>query len=415
MALIEPFRGCLLHDPTLGDDGRCAAPPYDVISDDEREHFAALSPANIVHLTLPQAQGALDRYSVARELLSQMLADGRLTREEQRSYYLQDVRFRPPGGEPVTRKGLIGLVPIEPIGTGTIRGHENVQPKPLEDRYRLLSATLTNLEPLIFLYSDPAGRIDQLLAEERARPALSVAEFEAMSFELRRADAHASELIRSELEGQPLYIADGHHRFTVAHRFMNERPELPGSGFRLALLVRAEDPGVIVLPTHRFVRELSKAAAAALTQRLEAHFVLEPIEPADLVARLVRPVRGGGFGVWLRRENRALLATPRPSALEALGAVPEPLKSLDVNLLHAVLLDEHELGHTLGCEYVRGEVDPIGRAASEDVPLAIFLSAPSIETILQVSDQGLSMPTKSTYFYPKAASGQVLFRLDQEL
>lgn len=415
MAQIEPFRGYLLKDPEQGAEGRCAAPPYDVIDDDEREQYAALSSANIVHLTLPRETGGLDRYSAARELLLKMLADGRLTRDERPCYYLQDVRFRPPGGEPVVRKGLIGLVPIGPLGQGMIRGHENVQPKPLEDRHRLLRATLSNLEPLIFLYRDPAGRIDTLLAKERRRPPIDQAEFQELRFELRRADAGVSLAIQSELEGQPLYIADGHHRFTVAQRFMTERPELPGSGYRMALLVRAEDPGLLVLPTHRFVRELRADAAAALIGRLEEHFELEPIEPSEFLPRLSRPLADGGFGVWLRRENRALLATPGPSVLEALSAVPESLRNLDVNLLHSFLLDADGLGHALPCEYVRGEEDPIGRAEREDVPLAFFLSAPDIETILRVSDQGLSMPTKSTYFYPKAASGQVLFRLDQGL
>jgi len=415
MTSIEPFRGWLLHDLERGEDGRCAAPPYDVIQGEERERYAALSPANIVHLTLPRAAGGLDGYGAARRLLEQMAEEGRLTRDEQPCFYLQDVRFRSPAGASLVRRGLIGLVAIEPIGKGAIRGHEKVQQKPLRDRRLLMEATLANLEPVIFLYRDPPGVIDRLLSGDRQRPPLSVAEFESLRFEFRRADAGVSAMIRSELSGRPLYLADGHHRFTVAHRFMEERPELPGSGYRMALLVRAEDPGLVVLPTHRFVRELPEAAARALTGRLERHFDLEPIESTGLLSRFERPIESGAFLVWLRREHRAWLATPRASAQDALSATPEPLRSLDVSLLHDFLLDPDALGQTLVCEYVRGEEDPIGRAVTEDVPLAFFLTAPRIETILRVSDQALYMPTKSTYFYPKAASGQVLFRLEEAL
>ena len=416
MALIEPFRGSLLHDPGSGDDGRCVAPPYDVVDESERDRYAALSPANIVHLTLPKPEGAINQYDAARRLLERMEADARLTRDEERCFYLQDVRFRLPGGETLTRKGLLGLVAIEPIGTGMIRGHEEVQEKPLEDRHRLLTATLANLEPVIFLYSDPEGVTDGMLEPDRKKPPLSSAELQGMRFELRRANPEVSQAIQKRMLGKALYIADGHHRFTVADRFLRERPDLEGARYRMALLVRAEDPGVVVLPTHRFVRDLDTAAQEALMARLKENFLLEDLDCEQILPRLAGPHARGTFGVWLRRTGRALLACPKPAVLEALSStIQEPLRSMDVNLLHKFLLDPLALGYTLDCAYVRGEENPLGLAEEQQVPLAFFLTAPDIETILAVSDQARAMPSKSTYFYPKAASGQVIFRLDREL
>ncbi|MFH0945299.1 MAG: DUF1015 domain-containing protein [Planctomycetota bacterium] len=415
MASIEPFRGWLLHDPGSGDDGRCVAPPYDVIDESERDGYARLSTANVVHLTLPNPEGELDRYAAARALLERMAEDTRLTRDEQPCFYLQDVLFRAPGGETLTRKGLIGLVAIEPIGSGMIRGHEEVQPKPLADRHRLLTATLANLEPVFFLYSDSEGAVDQMVAPEREKPPVSSADLQGVRFELRRTDPEACLAIQQRLRDRPLYIADGHHRFTVAERFRQERPDLPGSRYRMALLVRAEDPGVVVLPTHRFVRKIDPAAEEALVERLVENFQLEDLDCRQILDRLAGPNAPGTFGVWLRRRGRALLARPKPAVLFALAeTIQEPLRSLDVNLLHRFLLEPSALGHTLGCVYVRGEENPLGLAEEQGVPLAFFLTAPDIETILEVSDQGRTMPSKSTYFYPKAASGQVLFRLDME-
>ncbi|MFG0316589.1 MAG: DUF1015 family protein [Planctomycetota bacterium JB042] len=412
MAVIEPFRGFRFVDPG-GDPAACAAPPYDVIDDDERDGFAARSPANVVHLTLPRAVEGLDRYATAARLLDEWIADGRLVRDEAPSFHLQDAVFPGPDGAPLRRPGLIGLVEAKPIGEGPMRGHEEVQAKPVEDRYNLLRATRANLEPIWVLYRDAAGAVDELLAPARAAAADATATLDEATFEFRRADASVSAAIREHLDGTPLYIADGHHRFTVASRFHAEHPDDAGAAYRMALLVRAEDPGVVVLPTHRFVDDLPAEAAAALATRLEADFDLIPTDEASILADLARADAPGTIGVARRRDGAWHLAVPRAPVKARLAATsPAPLHTLDVVVLHRHLLDPETLGHALRCRYVRGEDDPLGLARSEDVPLALLLRPPTIATILEVSDRGLRMPSKSTYFSPKAASGQVLHRFD---
>lgn len=411
MARIEPFCGYRFFDPETQDSDRCAAPPYDVLDDEERALFAARSSANIVHLTLPIERGGMDRYASAAKLLSEMVADGRLRRDPEPSFYTQDVTFTGPEGRPLLRKGLVARVEIEAIGEGSIRGHEEVQAKPIEDRYRLLAATHANLEPVYFIYSDPNGDVDRLLEATRAQPALTTADVEGARFELRRADPAVTAAVRSKLKDAVLYIADGHHRFTVAHRFANERGhEIPGARFRLAVLVRAEDEGVVILPTHRFVHELSPAAGTAIRSRLDFGFELEPVPPQGLIEAIRGRKVPAAFGVWDRARKTSFLASPTDEVWRALSLIAEPLRRLDVTVLHRYLLDPQRLGHRVETKYVRGELDPIGRADIEDVPLAFFLSAPTIQSVLEVSDERLFMPTKSTYFSPKAASGQVLLR-----
>ncbi len=411
MARIEPFCGYRFFDPETGDSDRCAAPPYDVLDDEERALFAARSTANVVHLTLPVERNGHDPYASAAKLLAEMIADGRLRRDPEPSFYTQDVTFDGPDGRPLVRNGLVARVEIEAIGEGSIRGHEEVQAKPIEDRYRLLAATEANLEPVYFIYSDPGGQVDRLLQTTRDQPPLTTANVEGARFELRRAGPSATAAVREQLAEAVLYIADGHHRFTVAHRFANERGhDLPGARFRLAVLVRAEDEGVVILPTHRFVHDLPPAAAAAIRSRLDFGFQLEPVAPEGILDAIQRRTAPAAFGVWDRRRNVSFLATPTGEVWRALSLIAEPLRRLDVTVLHRYLLEPQRLGHRVETKYVRGEVDPIGRAEIEDVPLAFFLSAPTIQSVIEVSDERLFMPTKSTYFSPKAASGQVLVR-----
>ena len=412
MAVIEPFRGYRFVDPN-GDDAACAAPPYDVIDDDERDAWAARSPANVVHLTLPRPTDGADPYSTATKHLDAWIADGRLARDEEPSFHLQDAIFKGLDGAEVRRPGLIGLVEAKPIGQGTMKGHEEVQAKPIEDRYRLLSATRANLEPIWALYSDPAGTVDELLADARATaPDTSVVHDDA-TFEFRRSGASVSAAIREHLDGASLYIADGHHRFTVASRYAVEHPENAEAGYRMALLVRAEDPGVVVLPTHRFVDEISDDARAAVLARLETHFDLVPSDEASITAALANEADLGTFGVGNRVDGTWMLARPKADAKDALATDnPAPLNALDVVVLHKFLLREDGLGHAVKCRYVRGEDDPLGLARTQDVPFVFLLRPPTIATILDVSDRGIAMPSKSTYFSPKAVSGQVVYRFD---
>lgn len=413
MVEVRAFHGCLFRDLESGDAGLAAAPPYDVLDEQGRARFAARSASNVVHLTLPQAAPGDDVYLAAARLLAEMAADGRLVRDAAPAMYLQDVTFTAPGGRERTRRGLLAVVRLEPLGgSGSgVRGHEEVLPKPLEDRTRLLAATEANLEPIFLLYGDPAGDLDAALAADRARAPLSRAEFDGCSFHFRRASRAAAAAATAFLADRPLYVADGHHRYTVSQRYSAAHPEIAGARYRLALLVRAEDEGVVILPTHRFVAATDPALQGRIRARLAESFRTERVAPERLLAALAAEPRGSGaFGVWFRGEAAAEIARPSARAALALGDVAEPLRELDVVLIHRVLLDPAALGSPVHCSYVRGEDDPVGLFRAGQAGLGLFTKPPAVETVCRVSDRGLFMPPKSTYFYPKAASGQVLYR-----
>ncbi len=413
MALISPFRADRFQDPKTGDAAPCAAPPYDVLGAAARARFAATSSASVVHLTLPEERGGKDRYSVAAATLRDMLRDGRLAPDDEPTFHLQDAQFVGPDGKKRMRRGFLALVRIQPLGGGAVRGHEQVLPKPLEDRTRLMEATRANLEPVFLLYSDPIGRVDALLEGSRLRPTAASVAMEGVRFDFRRADPKIASRVVDVLRELPLYVADGHHRYTVSDRYRAAHPDDAGARWRLALLVRAQDPGVVILPTHRFLPKVAPEAAAALVARLGASFEQRAVRPEQLLNALAATEAKDAIGVWLRRENRALIATPNPVLRARLAETSELLARLDVSVLERGLLDPAVLGATVERRYVRGEDDPIGLAGTEDVDAAFFLRAPAVETVLQVSDKNLNMPPKSTYFFPKAASGQVLYRFDR--
>ncbi|GAH91247.1 unnamed protein product, partial [marine sediment metagenome] len=90
--------------------------------------------------------------------------------------------------------------------------------------------------------------------------------------------------IGNSLAAQPLYIADGHHRYESALAYQRERracsslaSEDEAFNFVMMTLVDFSDPGLIILPPHRLVRGISKSILNGLMAKLRAFFEIEEL------------------------------------------------------------------------------------------------------------------------------------------
>jgi uncharacterized protein (DUF1015 family) len=230
MAVVKPFRALRYEESVAGPLETLVAPPYDVISDEQREELRARSPHNVVRLTLPDSEA-----EAARELDS-WRADGVLV-EEPPAVWALEQDYVGPDGVARTRFGIVGSLKVEPYETGTVLPHERTHAGPKEGRLRLLRATRVQLEPIFLLYTGPApiGRPDR-------RPDLEVE-----GAKLWRLDDPT--LVRA-FDDKQLLIADGHHRYETAVAFAAEEGT-PSSAQMLVVLVSTEDPGLEIFPTHR--------------------------------------------------------------------------------------------------------------------------------------------------------------------
>jgi uncharacterized protein (DUF1015 family) len=253
MADVRPFRALRYAGPHLE---ALVAPPYDVISDEQRQEYLARSPHNVVHLTL-----ADDAEQAARDL-AQWRDEGVLV-EEEPSYWWLSQEYVGPDGVARTRHGFVAALRAQPYEDRVVLPHERTHAGPKEGRLRLLRATRTQLEP-IFLLWDGSIEVDGL-----GEPDVAAAEAK-----LWRLDAEFGEALTAELRDAQLLIADGHHRYETTLNF-GESPWL------LAVIVPTDQDGLTIFPTHRIARSVSGAAG-------------EPIDrPGD---DLPGPVlyRGGG-------------------------------------------------------------------------------------------------------------------------
>ena len=429
MADVRPFRG-VTYDPGRADLAATVCPPYDVISPAQQQAYYARDPHNAVRIVLNHAEGEA-RYTDAAAELHGWLADGTLRRDEVPSYYVHRHTFDIPsagGSVRMSRVGLLAAVRLEPWAAGTVRPHEHTMPGPKQDRLALMRATGADTEPIWVFHPDPDRAVLSALEAIAAEPAHVVANFKPVpgvdgedteeTHELWRV-SHPGTVARltAAASAAQLYIADGHHRYETALHHAEEVGGGPddASRFKVMLLSAVEDPGLLVLPTHRLLRMPEGHSLGEFLGRLSAWgWVSEqPATLADLAARLRTPAAPGNLGFGLVADRRhSYLEGPVP--LEAIQGLAPSIAALDVGLLHQGVL--RPLLGIGAAELAAGEVIAYSRDAAEveqlvrggAYALGILTRAPTLGQVQAVADAGENMPQKSTYFWPKPASGLVM-------
>jgi uncharacterized protein (DUF1015 family) len=237
MARIRPFRALRYDVPDLE---AVVAPPYDVISEEERAGYLARSPYNVVHLTLPDSEE-----QAARDLAAWQ-EERVLVRDPEPSYWWLAQDYVGPDGVARRREGFVASLHAEPYESRVILPHERTHAGPKEGRLRLLRATRTQLEPLFFLWD---GTIE---VGGLGEPDLRVG-----GDRLWRLDAEFGDALTQELADAQLLIADGHHRYETALAF-GESPWL------LAVIVPTDQEGLTIFPTHRLAQSVNGIAGTPI-------------------------------------------------------------------------------------------------------------------------------------------------------
>ncbi len=421
---IEPFRGLLYNPRVAGDTRNLVAPPYDLIGQARQDQLYERSPYNIVRLELGREP---DRYGAAQTTLADWIARGVLARSERPAIYHYTQRFEVEG-RALTRSGLIVRLRLEEFGPGKILPHEKTFPAAKEDRLKLLTAIRTNTSSIFGLYPGSHPELDRVRAQAAARPALiDVMDDLGIRNELRVIDepTEITEIQRA-LASPQLLIADGHHRYETALNYRRQRraaenPAAPqGYDYTMMTLVACDDPGLVILPTHRVVHRLRPDAVSSFAAEARRAFDVEEVAAPDAMVARLREHGRGALGVALKGHAKPYLLRLRDrGALEsALPGVAPEVRELDVSVLHALLFErifqikaaEVRKGGII--EYTIDAAGALGAVREGRSDGAFLMNPPSITDVERVSGAGATMPEKSTYFHPKLLTGLVLNPLD---
>jgi len=430
---LRPFQG-VLYDPHRVDLARVVAPPYDIISPADQKRFYQQDPHNVVRLIAgevrPTDTPQDNKYTRAAAFFREWLADGILRREASPRLYVYRHQFvNPTSGASRSRLGVMGVVELEPFGRGVLP-HEQTHARAKADRLSLTRAVIANLSPVFALYEDPESAVRPIIEPAMANPPLmSITGDDGdhhtiWSLEGGQRFAQLAEIF----DASTLYIADGHHRYETALNFRNfqrqQHPEAPPDAafnYVLMMLVDVRDAGLTILPTHRVLHDLGGFDATELVRRLsKRHRVLPRDGRDDLLAAMQDngpSPSGGGHGGG----SRIGLALP-PTSYYTVdiddGEAADPVSQLDVSVLHQKILgrllglQQAEVEEERYLSYSRDVDAVLTRVETGSAQAAFLLRPPAVQDVVEVAQAGQVMPQKSTYFFPKPASGIVFNPLD---
>ncbi len=442
MAQIAPF-AAIHYAPARVPLDLVIAPPYDVLSPAQQDELYARHPDNIVRLMLNKETPAdtpdNNRYTRANAFLRDALERGVLAQDDAPGLYEYIQRFEHPldPTQIVERTTLFVALKLEPYANGVVLPHEETHPKAKADRLELMRATQANPEPIYGLYADPGQTVVQKLRQSRAdTPPLLQANLPGKTgrdVEQHLIYRHTDPTLLSELEAffapQRVWIADGHHRYETALNYQREKGTAEDSlstinyqlstapsDFILIGLSAFEDAGMVVLPTHRLVKNIAPARMEDLPLQLERYFHIHFMSIPDLRTWIKQQIEGEKrFGIVLPGKAYGLILRDPAQAEAAMdNSHCAAWKHLDVTILQTLVLDRclgiswQELAHTPDVAYTRDEEEAVQKVQSGEFQLACLLQNPTVTEVRDVASEGDKMPQKSTFFYPKLYSGLII-------
>ncbi|MBI3911570.1 MAG: DUF1015 domain-containing protein [Armatimonadetes bacterium] len=403
MAEVRGFRGVRYAREPGADLSSLVSPPYDVVSPDLQRALAARDPHNVILLELPLPDN--DPYATAARTFAAWKQNGTLARDVAPTVYVYGQEFCDAAGRERRRLGVLVALRLTPYETGVVLPHEQTFPQHKEDRFRLISAAEAQFSPIFGIYDAHGAPRAWLKTFTSAAPAVQAAYEDVCHSLWAIPEAEAADWLTVTFADRQITIADGHHRYETALRYQQERrqhaPGAPPSWFDYVMiyLVEMGDPGLACEPTHRLVTAPPLPPLSEVERRLRDVFEVRPLPapPATLSP--------GEIGL-LMPEAAAVIR-----ARQQLRRLPEG--SLEVVTLHQDVFPRlYGPEAPLKLSYTHTLAEAQACMASGSCQAAYLLPPPRLEDLRAMARAGLKMPPKSTYFWPKAIAGLVIYDRD---
>ena len=424
MAEIKAFKG-MRYSGDAGAICQLCCPPYDIISDTQRQEFLDTNPNNIIRLELPKGD---EPYKTASEILKMWQDKGVLVKEDKPAIYIYEEEFTAYGVRK-SIKGIIARVKVEEFSKGIILPHEFTLSKAKEDRFNLMKATNCNFSQIYALYMDEAHTTLNTIDDNSKDDA--VLEFTDNDNVTHRlwivTDEAVIEKLVADFADRKLYIADGHHRYETALNYRNYcrengiSKEGDAQDYQMIYLVDMEHPGLVVFPTHRLVRDLESFNKENILEQCKDYFEVEEKSDVenmekDLDVLYQQGKKAFGFfcggDIWVQLTLKSF-----DSIKELLPDLSKASQELDVTVLHTLILekifgiDKENMANQINLTYTKYFREAIDGVNNKEFQCAFILNPTRVTEIRDVALAGEKMPQKSTYFYPKMITGMVMNEL----
>lgn len=433
MAKVIPFKALRYNTDKINDLSKVTTPPYDIISPAEQEAFYELSENNIIRLEYGKEYDTDNehdnRYTRAGETLKKWIDEGILVFEDKPALYLYEEIFEAPNGELKAFKGFMGLTELCEFDKKVVLPHEETLSKAKADRFNLMTTTHSNFSQIYCLYMDSERVItNEINKIAKAEPTVSFVDSFGITQNLWVVtDEAVIKTVTDAFSDKQLFIADGHHRYETALNFRNKmREENPNYtqddlfNYVMMVLVDMDDPGLLVLPTHRMVKNLESFDEAKIIDAVSEMFEVSEKKAKDDVgaaieADLALLTDEKAFGFYTGGKKYYILTLKDTGAMKkALPGKSDAYLDLDVSVLHTLILDKvfgidmQNMAAQKNLFYTKFAKEAVESVDSGEYQCSFFLNATKVRQIKDVSLANEKMPQKSTYFYPKIITGLVM-------
>ncbi len=434
MAKIIPFKAMRYNTEKTGDLKLVTTPPYDIISPEEQDGYYKTHENSVIRLEFGKefADDSADnnRYTRAAKDLKAWIDEQILIFEEKPAVYLYEEVFTLKNGETKAFKGFFTLVELAEFSKKIVLPHEETLSKAKADRFNLMDATHANFSPIYCLYMDEENKLKKVIKEVSANePDIS---FKAADGILQNlwivTDEATIKAVQDGFADRQLFIADGHHRYETALNFRNKlREENPNDSldalynYVMMLLVDMDDPGLVVFPTHRMLKDLEKFDENEVLSLLSDTFAAEKVDvktdaAAEMEAKLSEAKADEKvFAFYTGKDYFYLLTlTDKTAMAKAISGKSDAYLGLDVTVLHTLILhkvfgiDMENMANQKNLVYTKQAEEAVSAVKGGEFQCSFLLNATKVREIKDVSLANEKMPQKSTYFYPKIITGLVM-------
>jgi uncharacterized protein (DUF1015 family) len=441
MATILPFKGLRYNPEKIKDISQVITPPYDVISEKERDGYYEVHPSNVIRLILgkeyPGDDQSKNKYTRSAEFFDTWRREEILTQEAEPALYIYAQEFTL-SGKKYIRRGFISLVKLEDFKTGEIYPHEHTLAKPKEDRMNLMKACKSNLSQVFTFFEDDGGKISNLLhkVSEGDSGASVTPDIDFTdNYGVRNLlwvikDNKVIDELTLQMKNRALFIADGHHRYETALFYRDlmkssgEKPDSNGiypSDYVMMMCVSMEDPGLQILPTHRLARNVKDLDPEKIKKSLNEVFDISDMgsdcSVETLTQKLSEDAHKHKLAMYIGEEDKKFyILTLRDEKLldPILTDEYTEWKFIDTGILHGVIFDRvlgiqaKNISKSESVKYIQGIENSVASVNKGEYQIAFFLNPTKIDQISNIALKRHKMPPKATYFYPKLMTGMVI-------
>ena len=392
------------------------APPYDVIDEKYQDDLYKRSKYNIVRLILNKGD---NKYEDAKNDFDNWKDKEILIKTKKPSIFYLIQQYKNEKGKLIERKGFIARNKIEDFSTKKVLPHEYTMGGPKQDRLNLVSATKAFFSQIFMVYRDDKQIIEkEILPKYLAKtPFIDVCDdLNVRNIVYIIDDESDIKLIQKTLEDKTLLIADGHHRYETSMNYSKLHKENEKAKYVMSYFTNAKDENLVIYPTHRVIEK--SIEPDKIIDAVKKYYDIDKYNSKEEFLEKIEQENKKQIttGLILKNSNDFYVLKLKEGIKETIQA-PKELQNIDLVALHELILkkeldfSQDELMAQKGIKYEKREsiaFDAINKGAS-----AVFIMAyPKMDDILNVSNAGLRMPQKSTYFYPKLLSGLVINPLD---